>query len=319
MMKQKSMMTHVLNYIAHKRHLGCVFATSSVLLKAFGRYVDAHAFGQPLTIKLAVQWASLSQASQHQRACRLQTLRPFARYLATIDSRTQLIPSRILGPKHYRPTPYIYTHKQIIQLMKVKVCKKSKTCRELTNATVSTLIGLMACTGLRVREALTLQQSHIDWRQKTILVQWSKRLPMRLVPLDSSVVKALRKYETFRNKCFPEIKDNFFINAFGRPLPYLSLHEYWKIILKNTGVGNGRQKRPRIHDLRHTFACNHLMKAYKKNWNINNAIDLLSIYLGHTSPKETYWYLSAVPELLKLCSERSQKEWKKTRENMKKQ
>jgi len=300
-MKQ-SMLENAKTYIKHKRNLGYVFGTDAWMLRSFGQYADTIARGRPLTVKLALRWATLPNGKKCYHAKRLDALRPFAKFLIVSDSRTELIPTRILGPSFSRTTPYIFSKEEILQLMTVKAYTRTIL---INNFTFTTVIGLLASTGLRVGEALSLHRKNIDWEQKTIIVKWSKRLPMRLVPLDQTVIDALHQYDQCRSCLFPNTtEETFFLSPEGKANPYQNFQYAWQCLIGKTGIGKGRKHPPRMYDLRHTFACNYLLQSYKNNVNIDAATHTLSVYLGHATVRETYWYLSDVPELMEICSGR---------------
>jgi len=300
-MKQGTMLQKIKNYIDYKRNLGYILRDDYTLI-GFGKYADTYAPGQPLTIKLALHWATLPKSrKKNYHAQRLSMLRSFSKYLVIHDPRTQLIPPSILGPVVCRTTPYIYSPDEIIKLVKTNVYAESDS---LSNSTFSTVVGLLACTGMRIGEILSLKRKNIDWEQKTIVVRWSKRLPMRLIPVASSTMSRLREYERLRASFFPNtVDDHFFLTSNGRNLTYRAFYPKWKRLLELTGVGDKSSIVPQIHDLRHTFACNHLLQAYKNKANIDVAVHSLSVYLGHSTIREVYWYLTGIPSLLQLCGE----------------
>lgn len=299
-MKHGTMLQNAKNYIDYRRRLGYVFSDDDVLID-FAKFADAYEPGQPLTIKLALQWATLPKSKKNYHARRLSMLRSFSKYLVVRDSRTQLIPSNILGPNSYRISPYIYSQNEIVKLVETEVYAKFNS---FSNSVFSTVIGLLACTGMRIGEALSLKRENIDWNRRTIIVRWSKRLPMRLIPIAPSTISKLKKYEQERDSYFQGTKsDHFFLTSKGCALTYRAIYPKWKRLLELTGVGSQGPQIPRIHDLRHTFACNHLLRAYKKKTNIDVAVHSLSVYLGHSTIREVYWYLTGIPSLLQLCGE----------------
>jgi len=300
-MKKKSMLAHACEYIQHKIALGHPFQSSGTVIRSFGKYADKNAAGKPLTVDLVLSWVFSSAVSKPTQALKLSAVRGFAKYMLIRDSRTQLIPKGIIGYCRYRPEAYIFSKEETVKLMSTASCPQK---RVLTNRTMSTIIGLLACTGMRVGEVLRLQQNDIDWRQKIIVVRASKKKSMRLIPLDSSVIKQLKKYEQCRNMFYPDYDAYFFITSQGCPLARDTFGRYWRNLFDETKIMNNNNGRPRAYDFRHTFACNHLLQAYQNNENINVAVDLLSVYLGHANPEETYWYLTGIPELMRLCSNR---------------
>lgn len=155
---KRSMLKNANEYIRYKRSLGYVFGTEAWMIQSFGKYADSLAKGAPLTVKHAIQWATLPNTTKTYHAKRLDALRSFAKFLIVNDPRTELIPTRILGTSCSRTTPYIFSNKEIQQLVATKAYRYPK---KLNNFTFSTFIGLLACTGLRVGEALSLQKNAV--------------------------------------------------------------------------------------------------------------------------------------------------------------
>jgi len=248
------MQTTVDRYIAHKRNLGCVFVTESFLLRSFTTYVDRHAPCEPLTIKLALEWATApGTGNRAYYAKRLDVLRGFAGYLAVIEPGTQVPPKGIFGSSVSRVEPYIYTLKEIAALMQAARGYPTSNGRtnQLRNAT---LIGVLACTGMRVGEALALNNTDVDLGERLISIRNSKNLPLRLVPITACTARHLREYQQVRDKCFGPgaACSAFFLSVRGGKLAYSSFQWAFVRIRAQAGIGgDGTGLSPRIHDLRH--------------------------------------------------------------------
>jgi len=160
---------------------------------------------------------------------------------------------------------------------------------------------------MRIGEALVLQKNDVDLKTGIITVRQFKKMPMRLIPVSPSTLEKLTAYHDERSSLRVQCKESaFFLNRHGRYVTYAALKGTWNHIVKSAGLISGN-KIPRIHDLRHTFACKHLLRAYREKLDIDDAIYMLSVYLGHTVIGSTYWYLSASPELLEICVRRVEK------------
>jgi integrase len=302
------MMNKVEQYVSHRRSLGYRIRTDAYLLRSFARYADLHAPGEPLTVDLALRWATAPKGTQRiYHAKRLDALRTFAHYLLVFEPRTEIPPQRLLGPSFMRVPPHIYTPQEIAALIHEALTYKPSLRRDsLTGLRNATTIGLMACTGLRVGEALALNDSDVDLVQNLIIVRQSKNLPMRLVPITECAADRLRRYREARDQRFGYSGNSeaFFRSPRGGHVSYETISWAFKQLRKRTGLKDASGRHPRLHDLRHTFACNHLLRAYRENRNIDNAVHELSIYLGHATLDSTYWYLSGVPALLEQCTKR---------------
>jgi len=302
-----SLRTTVDRYIAHKRSLGCVFGTESFLLRSFADYVERHTPCEPLTIKLALEWATApGTGNRAYYAKRLDVLRGFARYLAVTEPATQVPPKGILGSSVSRVEPYIYTREEIAALMQA-ACERATSNGKINPLRNATLIGLLACTGMRVGEALALDNADVDLGERLISVRNSKNLPLRLVPITACTARRLREYQLARERCFGSgsARSAFFLSARGGRLSYASFQWVFVRLRAQVGIeGDGTGRSPRIHDLRHTFACNHLLRAARDGLDIDAAVQNLARYLGHANLAATYYYLTAVPALFEECTNR---------------
>jgi len=168
------------------------------------------------------------------------------------------------------------------------------------------LFGLIAVTGLRVSEAFNLNGEDIDWKRGVLTIHRTKFGKTRLIPVHPSTLRALRKYLRYRKKILPEPKTaSFFVSEHGGRLKRVAVGEAFRRVSREIGLrSKGSSHGPRVHDLRHTFAVRMLIDWYRAGLNVEQQMPKLSTYLGHTHVSCTYWYLSAVPELLQLASAR---------------
>ena len=304
------MMERVSQYLAHRRRLGYRLYADGYLLRSFARYAERYAPGQPLTTTLALEWATMPKSGKRlYHAKRLDALRSFARYLVLFDPRTAIPPTGLLGPSFARIQPHIYTLEEMASLMRAALMNKSWTTdRRINPVRNATIIGLLACTGLRIGEVLALKNRDVDLVQNIITVRESKNLPMRLVPITDCTAQHLRAYLKMRDRCLGPSgeAEAFFESAYGGHLTYRSFCAAFDRIRTRAGLHGQRASGhvPRLHDFRHTFACNHLLRAYREKRNIDNAVYELSVYLGHATLYGTYWYLTGVPVLFAECLKR---------------
>jgi len=308
-----TMMKKVEQYLEHKRSLGyqaAAVTTEACWLRSFARYADLHAPAGPLTVDLALRWAtSPAGITRASHARRLSAVRVFSRYLTVFDPRTEIPPQQLLRSAVTRVPPYIYTRREIAALIHDCLTgKPSWNYIPYSGVRNAAIIGLLACTGMRIGEVLALKDSDVDLNQNVITVCHSKDLPARLVPISDSASRHLQQYRKVRDQRFGGSGDSeaFIRSLCGGRVNYSVIVRAFRRLRKRVGLKTGTRRKPRLHDLRHTFACNHLLRAYRENRNIDNAVHDLSIYLGHAKLESTYWYLSAVPALLKLCSRRSE-------------
>jgi len=213
------MLTHVEEYLRYRRALGYALRIEGGMLLNFARFADREGHRGPLTSDLATRWARLpTRADRLYWARRIEVLIGFARYCKIFDSQTEIPPRHLFGPAHRRKTPYIYSYRQLEELL--SAARRLSWDGELR--TYCTLFGLLACTGLRISEALGLRRDEVDLKQGTLTVKESKRRRFRLVPLHPSAVPPLEVYNAKRTQRFPEASF-FFVNHFGNRLPYTTV------------------------------------------------------------------------------------------------
>lgn len=226
-------------------------------------------------------------------------VRIFARHLKTLDPATEVPPADVL-PHHYRRiAPYLYSPEEITALMAVAGELKPA----LRAATWQALIGLLAVTGMRKSEACRLDRDQVDLDAGILVVVDSKFGKSRQVFLHESTTAALRAYQRHRDHwCPTPAGPSFFVSTRGTRLDVHNIGRTFADLVDAVGIQApvGR-RRPRLHDLRHSFTVATLLDFYRDGGDVQARLPLLSTWLGHVDPKSTYWYLQAVPELLGLA------------------
>jgi integrase len=293
---------HVEDYLAIRRGLGFKLRAERRLLADFAAFMQS--VGQStVTVDVALQWATMPTGVGHAYlAQRMRAVRGFARYLHGIDPATEIPPLELLPARRHRPTPHIYTKQEIAALLAA-----ARTLRPTLRAvTIETLIGLLACTGLRVGEAFALDRADIDATDRLLRIRDSKYGKSREVLIHDSTLAALHAYLARRDELRPTADPVcVFVSSRGTRLNHKAMQPAFDRIRRVAGVaGSSRGRWPVAHDLRHTFAVNTLLGWYRAGDDVAAKLPLLSTYLGHVDPAATYWYLSAVPELLGLAAER---------------
>jgi integrase len=305
MRRHSTMVTVVKEYLAYRRALGFALDVSGTLLLKFARFADRSGHRGPLTTDLALRWASLPKiASARYRAERLSIVRGLAQYLAARDGRSEVPDQRLLGMNHYRLQPHIYSQQQLRNL--IRAAAKLRATYRLRPLTYSTLFGLLASTGLRVSEALGLDKDHVDLARGILQIEQTKFRKSRLVPLHPTATQAMCRYARERDRD-PQARHSsaFFIGCHGRAIPYGTLrHTFRCLCTQLEWRSNGMLPRPRIHDIRHTFACRRLLYWYKQGVDVDHRIAALSTYLGHGKVTDTYWYLTGTTQLFATAGER---------------
>jgi integrase len=290
------------DYLAMRRSLGFKLQRPAALLADFVAYLD-HTDATTITTELAVAWATQPVgADRSWWAARLSAVRVFARHLATIDPDTQVPPVDLMPATSPRAVPFIYSADDIAALM----AAAEQIPTSLVAATYRTLIGLLAVTGLRVGEAIRLDHNDLDRDEGLLVVRDSKFGKSREVVLHTSTLSCLDQYVALRGQHCPRPRTPaLFTSTTGTRLIYNNVHHRFHTLTQAAGLHpRSARCRPRPHDLRHTFAVNTLLSWYRADVDVQARLPLLSTYLGHANPSDTYWYLSATPELLASVADR---------------
>ena len=216
--------------------------------------------------------------------------RGFARHMSGIDPATQVPPAGLVTfRRRWRP-PFIYSRADVQALMDQV---PGLIPAPLRAATFQTMIGLLAATGMRIGEVLALGRRDISWAEGAITVRDAKFGKSREVLLDPSVTAALATYATLRDQALPAPQSPaFFLSGRGTAVSCSDFESCFRRLLAATGVGAGAPARPRVHDLRHSFAVHTLARWYRSGQDVTALLPRLSTYLGHLVPAYTYRYYS---------------------------
>jgi integrase len=298
------------DYLAVRRALGFQFKEAERLLLNFVTHLERH-HTQTVTTAQALAWAQ-RPADGHPKwwAQKLSLVRGFAKYLLAFDTATEVPALTLLPFGTSRPTPYIYSDRDIAQL----ITAAQKLRAPLRAGTWRTLIGLLAITGLRIGEAIGLDRQDVDAVNQVLTIRQSKFGKSREVPLHATTTEALEAYTRLRDRLCPCPQvPSFFLSMAGTRLIYKNVNYTFIQLRQRAGLeASSGIRPPRLHDLRHTFAVRTLLSWYRAGAEVEPRLPLLSTFLGHVAPSTTYWYLSAVPELLALANqrvERAREEW----------
>ena len=304
-----SILPLVRQYLAERRQRGYRLVTEGAVLLGFARYAAVHALGAAVTRELAVAWAKSSvKGKAGYQARRYEIVRRFTPYAKLFAPHTELLPLGLWGPiDRGRPTPHIYSPTEVCALL--HEASQLGPPHGLRACSCATLLGLLACTGVRIGEALRLRDADVDLQSGRLHIRHSKGDRSRWVPLHPTAVRALRRYVQRRDRACPRpATDAFFLTADGAAMNYgRVLNEFWRLRSRLGWTAASHQRAPRLHDLRHTFAVRRLLLWYRQRQNVDNYIAALATYLGHVKFTDTYWYLTAIPELMALVTARFEK------------
>ena len=219
MKRTTTMSAKVEEYLRFRRGLGYRLKIEGQMLQNFGCFADASGHRGPLTVELALRWAQSAEGCDRLYwARRLEVVRCFARHLAVAEPRTEIPGRRLLGPAHRRTVPHIYTAHELTALL--AAARRLSSADGLRPRTYVTLIGLLACTGLRISEALRLAQVDVDFGRGVLKIRETKFRKTRFVPLHPTAVAALRAYANKRSRLLRvATSDRFFLSHQGGNLP----------------------------------------------------------------------------------------------------
>jgi integrase len=288
-------------YLALRRSLGFRLRLIGRLLERFVEFADSRG-AEFISCELALQWATApADVQPAQWANRLGMVRRFAQYHLATEPRTEVPPADLLPYRYRRQAPYIYSDAEVRELLRAAAALPS--ARGLRAVTYTTLLGLYASTGLRTNEALRLDREDVDLVHGVLRVSDSKFGKSRCLPVHRSTQRALTQYASQRDRLCPKPNTSgFFVSECGTRISEWSLRYTFVKLSCQIGLRAAADARgPRIHDFRHRFAVNTLRNWYRTGVDVERYLPRLSTYLGHVHVTDTYWYLTATPELMQLA------------------
>jgi integrase/recombinase XerD len=294
------------DYLRIRRSLGFLLREPGSCLRNFVAFLQAQGASH-ITRELALRWAIQPTMVQPSTwAWRLGMVRRFAIWHSAAEPRTEIPPAGLLPHRYRRKPPHIYSGEEIEKLL--RRTQQLPSPKGLRARTYTTLFGLLVATGMRVNEALALDQPDVDLDLGILYIRRTKFGKSRYVPVHPSAVDALKKYAAVRDRIFPAPSTlAFFISERGRRITdcmarYTFAKLSQQVGLRTSAKGHGRG--PRLHDMRHRFAACTLIHWYRAGLDVERELPKLATYLGHVHVNDTYWYLEAVPELLQLATHR---------------
>ena len=280
-------------YLALRRSVGFQLKAEEHLLHDFARWASERGETHVRT-QSATAWAAVAR-SAWQRERRLRVVVGFARHARTEDSRHEVPPIFVFGRRHVRPMPHIYSPDELQGLL--HAAARLSAVWPLKPEVFTTLLGLLASTGLRISEALGLRFG--DVTSDGLVIRKTKFNKSRLVPLHPSTASALGCYLALRQRG-STVTDYVFVSPKGDRLPYGTVRKTFLLLLRQVGLlSHPGTPRPRIHDLRHTFAVRALEASPQGGSPLGWRMRALSTYLGHVNIADTCWYLRATPQLMR--------------------
>jgi integrase len=301
----------VREYVTMRRSLGFKLIRHGAVLPDFVSFLERKQSSR-ITTRLALEWATINpKHAPWEWAARLSIVRGFARHWSATDPSTEVPPLGLLSFQPPRAKPYFYSDEEIRDLLKAARGRSSTDA--LRPWTYYCLFGLLAVTGLRLGEALNFQGDDMNWTEGILTIRGTKFGKSRLVPLHPSTCKVLADYAKRRDRRFglrPQAP--FLVNKNGNRLDKGEVHRMFYSLSRQTGLrAENASRGPRLHDFRHRFAVETLLRWYRDGEDPKRKLPILSTYLGHAHVTDTYWYLTGTPELLGAAGKRLEQRWER--------
>jgi integrase/recombinase XerD len=300
----------VTDYLSLRRSLGFKLREYGDCLCEFVSFLRENGVSY-ITTKLALEYSTRRQKEKPVSwTRRLGIIRGFARYRIGADPRTEIPPIGLLRFRSQRARPYLYSKEEIQRLLAAAL--KMESPNPLQARTYYCLFGLLAVSGLRVGEAINLQPQDADWSTGVLTIRGAKFGKSRLVPMHPTTSAILRDYVQRRDKLFAKRPVSYFlVTSRGTKLEKTNLSRIFRELSRQIGIRkSGVRNGPRLHDFRHRFAIQTLLRWYQNGEQVSRRMPALSTYLGHVNVSGTYWYLSSTPELIAAASARIEARWK---------
>ena len=295
-------------YLSIRRSLGYDLRTDERILRRFITFAEGQG-DHHVSTDLFLRWqAFCAPVKRHTWARRLGIVRIFAQWLHGLDPEHEVPPQSLIPCRHRRPQPYIYSEQEIRRI--VAAAAELPSINGIRPLTCAALFGLLAVTGLRVSEALSLDTGDIDMETGVLTLRVGKGGKERILPLSQSTTACLEAYAAERDRLLGYRPEAFFVADRGHRLTDCGARYNFAAVCRAIGMREPTKfhrhgRGPRIHDLRHSFAVRTLIDWYRTGKDPAREMIKLSTWLGHASPANTYWYIEAVPELLELASRRA--------------
>jgi len=297
--------SHLERYLDLRRALGFKMDAQVSRLRDFVAFVEARRLDGPGMAQGALDWACSSSRTcgPAGQAYRLSLARLFLSHLRAIDSQIR-VPESSLLPRSVRPKPHIYSDGEIEALVTAAMSLGPRG--SLRPHTYTTLIGLLVSCGLRASEALRLRVSQVELEANPPLLRIleTKFRKSRVVPVHPTTAAALCGYAGQRRRLANGRCDYFFVSRRGGSVTYEAAKQTFRRLVRRLGIRGPVGRGANLHGLRHTFVVRRMIVWYREGLDIHGRMPELSVYLGHVRPEDTYWYLTATPELLGAAAER---------------
>jgi site-specific recombinase XerD len=295
----------VREYVEYKQALGMRFHTEAVMLQAFCRALGAETALADITEGQICAYLNPPGPLTRFRQRKREVLTGFNRFVMGREYTSSLPISQLPPPQLPSFLPYIFTREELRRLLEgVPHHRKAK---KLQPHTLRLVLLLLYGTGLRISELVSLTLADVDLPAGLLTVRDTKFYKTRLVALGPQLTQALTLYAAERKKAghSQQPEAAFFVLRSGAPANAPGIRDAFASLRDYAGIRHeGTGQRPRLHDLRHSFAVHRLVSWYQQGKDVQDLLPDLAVYLGHVSLASTQLYLTLTPELLEQASAR---------------
>lgn len=277
-------------FMEYKRSLGYVDA-SYFHLNSFDAFcAEKYPSDHELTSEIVTEWCMLSEKGIINRCSQI---REFGKYLLFMGKPAYIYPAESIPARH-DGLPYIISSEEQKRFFEALDQFPSSAKSPLMEYTAPVVFRLMLACGFRPREVVRLRRVDFDFKHGTIYVEDSKNHKDRRVAVSDDLSDLCERYDRMAESFFPG-RSCFFPNKNGEPLSYPSLVYLFQKAWDLSGNDVGR-RRPSLYSFRFTFATETLMRWVEEGKDIESMIPYLSAYMGHVKFKDTYYYITLLPE-----------------------
>jgi integrase len=309
----KTLRQAVNDYFELRHGLGFKLQCQEIWVRQFVKFLVGKKTTR-ITSKLALEFATQEPGlTPKTYAGRLSAVRGFARYRLADDPTTEIAPAGLLPFAPGRARPYLYSQAEIRKIL--DAARNHPSPRRFQARTYYCVLGLLAVSGMRIGEVLNLMPADVDWAEGLLTIRNAKYGKSRLIPLHRSTIKVLKDYVKHRDRYFaqrPHLRMRYlFPTSRGTHLSVSQMNRVFVLLSQRLGLrAPGASRGPRLHDYRHRFAVETLLRWYRRGASVEQCLPVLSTYLGHTHVTGTYWYLSSTPALIVAVGHRLERRWK---------
>lgn len=292
---KSSLQDIIVQYVDYMQNaLGRNFRVEKSILYAYDNFCYNRQIASMMSEESYLSYCMSGNITLRQRARRYRALYNFHEYCRIQDSKLAMIRRQPIESTYHRYKAYIYTDDEVRNIMKAGASFGANQTR-YSKKRWPIIIGILYCTGLRINELLSLEMQDIDFDNMVFTIRETKFRKNRLVPVDSSVIKALRNYLSERpSQTSPLVIQNLK----GGHLQYGNLNAFFNAVVKKLHLEKTGTNKPRLHDFRHSFAVNRVMLWEKQGENVQKMLPILATYMGHAHFSDTVYYLESSEQLL---------------------